>query len=46
MKETFAIVHSLKQLSGLTWDDERGVDINEDTKHVWEAYIEVSIVLR
>ena len=33
---------ALKQVSGFTWDDEKGMDVDGATLAVWDAYVEVS----
>lgn len=35
---------ALKQVSGFTWDDEYGADINNDNLAIWETYIEVRTI--
>jgi hypothetical protein len=34
---------STKNVSGFKWDEDNGVDVNEDTLSVQNAYVEVSI---
>jgi hypothetical protein len=46
LKELYLIVDALKKVSGFTWDDEYGADINSDNLAVWETYVEVSTVPR
>jgi hypothetical protein len=46
LKELYLVVDALKQVSGFTWDDEYGADINSDNLAIWDTYVEVSTVPR
>jgi hypothetical protein len=43
LKDLYHIVEGLGNVSGFKWDEDNGVNVNEDTLPVWNAYIEVSI---
>ena len=45
MKETYYIVHALKQQSGFKWDESSGADIGPESAAVWDAYVAVSVRL-
>jgi hypothetical protein len=37
-KETYLMVDAIKKLSGFTWDDENGANVNVNTLPVWQDY--------
>ena len=41
-KEAYNTVTVLKNLSGFTWSDEKGLDITIETEKVFEDYLAVS----
>jgi hypothetical protein len=43
LKDLYHVVVALKNVSGFKWDEDNGVNVNEDTLPVWNAYVEVSI---
>jgi hypothetical protein len=43
LKDLYHVVVALKNVSGFKWDEDNGVNVNEDTLPVWKAYVEVSI---
>ena len=38
LKETYSIIVKIKAQSGFKWDDKKGVDIDESTMAIWEAF--------
>ncbi|KAH9953773.1 hypothetical protein BGW80DRAFT_1132378, partial [Lactifluus volemus] len=36
LKGTYSIITKLKNLSGFSWDDQKGVDVTEDTQLQWD----------
>lgn len=39
LKKTYEVVEKLRNLSGCTWDDTHGAQINPDKKAVWDVYV-------
>jgi hypothetical protein len=43
LKDLYHVVAGLKNVSGFKWDEDNGVDVDENTLPVWNTYVEVSI---
>ena len=41
MKKVYECVVEIKAKSGLTWDDELGVNVTHDTKDQWDELVKV-----
>jgi hypothetical protein len=41
LREMYQVVEKLSNLSGLPWDAVNGLNIDEGTQPVWEAYVKV-----
>jgi len=45
LKKSYNVVAGLKMLSGFSWDDENGLNIDLNQMSAWNEYVIVSILL-